>query len=334
MGFQNRLMYSNTMQAQPVLEVITNRLHYQQLGLPYKSDGLKLGQAVEGGGMRGVMSAGMLMALSDLQLLDIFDVFTGTSAGSVNLAYVLSGQKTMGLSLYFENMIDPVNLNKRRLFDDDHAMMDLRNVYVDTQKQKRLQIERLLITHGKSLFVGVTNLSRNEGELITPYEAGDRFFEYIVAGATLPFIAGDPWIIKNQKYYDGGLYYIDPYQAAEQLGCTHVLVLQTHRWGYALKPYGAMTQRVFKRLDEDYPAAGTSYIQRVRESAEIQANLSYGETDVNSLHLYRHAVKVPLPVGRLTTDREKLMDGAKIGYQSVLDLFAPGALAGIEPSIM
>lgn len=60
-----------------------------------RSDGLKVGLVVEGGGMRGAVTGGMLMQLHDLGLKDLFDVVYGSSAGAINATYFLSGQVRM-----------------------------------------------------------------------------------------------------------------------------------------------------------------------------------------------------------------------------------------------
>jgi hypothetical protein len=44
-------------------------------------DGLRIVLAIEGGGMRGTVSAGMAFALYELGLVDAFDAVYGSSAG-------------------------------------------------------------------------------------------------------------------------------------------------------------------------------------------------------------------------------------------------------------
>lgn len=53
---------------------------------------LKVGLAIEGGGMRGCVSAGMIAAVSTLGLMDTFDAVYGSSAGSLVGAYAIAGQ--------------------------------------------------------------------------------------------------------------------------------------------------------------------------------------------------------------------------------------------------
>ena len=46
-----------------------------------RDDGLRVALAIEGGGMRGTISAGMALALHELGLVGAFDAVYGASAG-------------------------------------------------------------------------------------------------------------------------------------------------------------------------------------------------------------------------------------------------------------
>eukprot|EP00550_Attheya_septentrionalis_P008484 CAMPEP_0198286252 /NCGR_PEP_ID=MMETSP1449-20131203/5379_1 /TAXON_ID=420275 /ORGANISM="Attheya septentrionalis, Strain CCMP2084" /LENGTH=992 /DNA_ID=CAMNT_0043983939 /DNA_START=262 /DNA_END=3240 /DNA_ORIENTATION=- len=59
-----------------------------------------LALAIEGGGMRGAVSAGMAAAISSLGLMDAFDSVYGSSAGSIVGAYMISRQ--MCIDVYTE----------------------------------------------------------------------------------------------------------------------------------------------------------------------------------------------------------------------------------------
>src|SRR5215475_3378132 len=61
-----------------VLELIRSRLEGE-------SDDYVLSLTLEGGGMRGVVSGAMLIALRDLGITRVFDAMYGTSSGSINL---------------------------------------------------------------------------------------------------------------------------------------------------------------------------------------------------------------------------------------------------------
>ena len=67
-------------------------------------DGRKLALVVEGGALRGVCSAGGVVALEHLGLTDLFDHVYGTSAGVMNASYFLAGEARLGIRVYYEDM--------------------------------------------------------------------------------------------------------------------------------------------------------------------------------------------------------------------------------------
>eukprot|EP00526_Cylindrotheca_closterium_P007543 CAMPEP_0113620648 /NCGR_PEP_ID=MMETSP0017_2-20120614/10528_1 /TAXON_ID=2856 /ORGANISM="Cylindrotheca closterium" /LENGTH=711 /DNA_ID=CAMNT_0000530329 /DNA_START=271 /DNA_END=2406 /DNA_ORIENTATION=+ /assembly_acc=CAM_ASM_000147 len=74
-----------------VLQLIKER--YDSYSTPgHRKDNSTLAMAIEGGGMRGCVSAGMAAAIASLGLTDAFDAVYGSSAGSVVGAYMISRQ--------------------------------------------------------------------------------------------------------------------------------------------------------------------------------------------------------------------------------------------------
>lgn len=70
-----------------------------------RDDGCKIAVVIEGGGMRGCVSAGMVCALHHLGLRDAVDVVYGSSAGSIVGAYFITGQLPwFGPELYYDKL--------------------------------------------------------------------------------------------------------------------------------------------------------------------------------------------------------------------------------------
>eukprot|EP00934_Nitzschia_sp_Nitz4_P003407 Nitzschia sp. Nitz4//scaffold166_size90379//7618//10428//NITZ4_005045-RA/size90379-processed-gene-0.51-mRNA-1//-1//CDS//3329538160//3397//frame0 len=70
-----------------------------------REDGFKVALVVEGGGMRGCVSAGMICAVHHLGLRDVVDVVYGSSAGSIIGAYFVTGQLPwFGPELYYDKL--------------------------------------------------------------------------------------------------------------------------------------------------------------------------------------------------------------------------------------
>ena len=88
----------------PVAKILRSRLENKSQP-EARNDKYKIALALEGGGMRGVVGAGMLAALSYLGYDDCFDVVYGSSAGSLMGAYFLSGQTPYeGPGIYYDEL--------------------------------------------------------------------------------------------------------------------------------------------------------------------------------------------------------------------------------------
>src|ERR1700744_5722963 len=93
-----------------------------------RSDGRRVALVIEGGGMRGVVSAGMTAAIEQLGLRDAFDEVHGASAGAFNSAFLLAGQAAYLTALYPPGFGDPRFVSAIRAlrggpaFDMDHVI--------------------------------------------------------------------------------------------------------------------------------------------------------------------------------------------------------------------
>ncbi|KAL9184591.1 hypothetical protein ACHAXT_012561 [Thalassiosira profunda] len=90
------------MSLHPVLSIVRERVATKskpgQRQPPASGDVIPhLALVIEGGGMRGAVSAGMAAALSTLDLLDAFDSIHGSSAGAIVGAYVCSRQLSVDI---------------------------------------------------------------------------------------------------------------------------------------------------------------------------------------------------------------------------------------------
>jgi len=106
----------------PVVQLLHERRRQRQLGgtnaTNANDDGAKVALAVEGGGMRGCVSAGMVCAVHCLNLTDSIDVVYGSSAGTVVGAYLVTGQLPwFGPEVYYDRLTTAGRdfINTRRL---------------------------------------------------------------------------------------------------------------------------------------------------------------------------------------------------------------------------
>ena len=92
-SFGNTTTTSMEQQQHQVLQLLAERFHSGSTpGNRAANDTARLALSMEGGGMRGAVSAGMACCLAALGLCDALDVIYGSSAGSVIGAYMVSRQ--------------------------------------------------------------------------------------------------------------------------------------------------------------------------------------------------------------------------------------------------
>lgn len=96
----------------PVIKLIHNRRRSKEAkstdrnnNYSKRDDGCKVALAVEGGGMRGCVSAGMVCAIHHLNLTDSLDAVYGSSAGTVVGAYLITDQLPwFGPEVYYDRL--------------------------------------------------------------------------------------------------------------------------------------------------------------------------------------------------------------------------------------
>ncbi len=108
--------------------------------------------------MRGVVSAGMVAALEQLDLLDSFDAIYGSSAGAISGAYFLAGQARYGVTIFYENINNDHFIDFRRIFRRQGSIVSVDYLLdVVCQKIKPLNIEAILNSEIK--FKGIIPLT-------------------------------------------------------------------------------------------------------------------------------------------------------------------------------
>ncbi|MDB0153359.1 hypothetical protein CTY75_07420, partial [Acinetobacter baumannii] len=70
---------------------------------------------VEGGGMRGAFTSGVLDAFLQ-QRFNPFDLYVGVSSGSTNVANYLTGQQGRTLTFYIDHSLRPEFIDYKRFF--------------------------------------------------------------------------------------------------------------------------------------------------------------------------------------------------------------------------
>ncbi|HET9721858.1 MAG TPA: patatin-like phospholipase family protein [Candidatus Saccharimonadales bacterium] len=313
------------------LEVLNSRAKQKKRTGTYK-DSYKLALAVEGGGMMGVISAGMLLAINDLELLDLFDVYVGSSSGSINLAYILGEYPEEGLSVYYDHLINHKHVDSFRLVKGEYAI-DLKGLERIMKKVIPSPIPNILKNYKDKYFITTTRIKPVEGILISAGEANKDLLNYLIAGATIPYIDGSPRTINKTKYCDGGFAYPDLRMAALELDSTHLFILSTQPGNKKMARYDDFRSRTYKTLlSGRYKNLQKFWIERLEAEKVLLNGSEIFISQINShqvtVHHNQHKV------GNFSKDQWILVDGARKGYEAVVKMFIKEATVGLVPEIL
>lgn len=271
-------------------------------------DGRKLGLVIEGGGMRGVYSAGCLLALEFLGLKDVFDEVYATSAGGINASYFLSGQGKLGITIYFEDINNTRFINPLRFYkivDVDYAYDHV------VSRVKPLDVDAI-VNGGPRLFLSLIDRQSAEGFSLSADGLTSPLISVLKASSALPVIYNRAVEVEGRLCIDGGLISAIPIREAVDRGCTDLLVLLTRPREYRHGPQGWIEQLFFNLLS----ARGNKKLARVFREAPERYNerRSFAFGQDNFERPVRIATICPddgdLSVDRTTTDTCLLIDAS------------------------
>lgn len=229
-----------------------------------RDDGYKVGLAIEGGGLRGVVSAAMLTFLEDLGYANAFDEIYSCSSGSVNAAYFIMRRTWFPLSIYFDDLTTGQFLDFRRVLRR-RAPMDLDYVFDDILvKRKPLDYESI-IKAKQRLHVMVTDIDALVSLDVSDFSSPEDLRSALMASAWLPLATRGATSFRGSRAIDGAILQFHPFRAAMVDGCTHILSLSTRPIG-PLKTKLSLTNRIVAlHLERMRPGLGEKFTFSMRQ---------------------------------------------------------------------
>jgi predicted patatin/cPLA2 family phospholipase len=210
-----------------------------------RTDGRRVALVIEGGGMRGVVSAGMTAAIEQLGLTDAFDEVHGASAGAFNAAFLLAGQAAYLATLYQYGFGDPQFVSYVRAlrggptFDMDYVV---NHVWT---RQRPLRFDAIL-SSGIELHCTATDADRASIVDLTELNSQEEIRCALRASGRLPWLAGGPVSFRGMRLLDATLAEAIPVQLPRS-SATDMLVLQTRPHGVAHTPLSPLVARLTDR---------------------------------------------------------------------------------------
>jgi predicted acylesterase/phospholipase RssA len=304
-----------------------------------RTDELRIALAIEGGGMRGTVSAGMALALHELGVVPAFDAVYGASAGAITGAWLLSsnpeGLRGWAEPSYAKALIRWSALLRGRPVVDVRTLIEV--VY---QGEFPMDFGSVLAS-AVELHPLATDAATGASADLRPLIGDPAELRLALrASASLPFLAGPPVRLRGRRFYDAGVAESIPFRTPLAQGATHVLVLRSRR---PLAPAPAATvdgarvdgiavdavrlpgpprsARLLARtaLRNESLELRTALLTRgIRTAADV-ARITELETSGQALSVLPPAA-VP-PVTRLSTDGALLAAAFEAGREAVLGTF-------------
>jgi predicted patatin/cPLA2 family phospholipase len=255
----------------PVLSLMRQRREDQSKP-GHRSDTAKVGLAVEGGGMRGVVSAAMLTAIDDLGFSDTIDEVYSCSSGSINSAYYLAGGTWYPLSIYFDDLSTSKFVDLRRAFTS-RPILNLDYAFQILSEIKPLDYEYVMKSPVK-LNIAITLVDELRTLVAADFPSVDDLREALRASSWLPVAIRGTTTYRDSRAVDGGVLTALPFHLALQGNCTHIMSLSTHAMDKVSDRISLLNRYTERHLNKLRPSLGDRYIRALHEKHADQKVLS------------------------------------------------------------
>jgi predicted patatin/cPLA2 family phospholipase len=233
-----------------------------------RADGHRVALVLEGGGMRGVVSAAMTAALERHGLTPAFDVVVGSSAGAINGAALLAGAAQQASAAYCGPLASRSFVNPLRVLRGK-PVIDVNDVLALAGGLDPRGAARVLESAAALHCVAVDVASATTVDLHGM--ASEReLWDAILASSRMPWAGGPPIEIDGRRYLDGGMGAPIPVAEALAAGATHVLALQTRPHGIPRRSAVRVADRLIERhLRGLNPALAQLYRGRIADYERV-----------------------------------------------------------------
>lgn len=226
---------------------------------------------LEGGGFRGIFTAGVLDVLLKNELY--FSYAIGISAGaSYGVSYV---SRQAERNLIVNDYISDKRYSSFRNLWREGSLFSWDFIYREMPENIVPLDYNAFTTSTTQFWVGVTNCITGKSEyfLLNPTDK-NSFKDILAASCSLPFIS-NKISINNTFYLDGGLSDSIPFEHALNEGNNRAIVILTRAKGYMKKPikpswFFKLYYRKYPKVAELLLARAEQYNQSVKKLEELE----------------------------------------------------------------
>lgn len=267
------------------------------------------GLVLEGGGMRGVYTAGVLESFLDNGIS--FPYVIGVSAGACNAASYLSQQKGRNKRVNLEYISDSRYLSlqnyikKRELFGMDFIFNEI--------PSRLIPFDFKTFYQNKTEFViGTTDCTSGEPVYFKKSDYGKDMLTVLKASSSLPFVSQEIFF-KGKYLLDGGISDSIPIKKAKSDGFGKNVIVLTRNEGYTKKPsrFGFLVKKKYSQ----YPGLQRALTRRYQMYNDTINEIIQEEKKGNIMVIRPSS---PIKVGRLERNVSRLEELYQQGYEDGL----------------
>lgn len=256
---------------------------------------LKTGLVLEGGGVRGIYTAGVLDVFMEHGIA--FDGVIGVSAGAIHGCSYLSGQKGRSIR-YYRNYVKDPHFMSIRSWLKTGDIVGAEFCYHTLPDELDVYDHEAFLRNGTPFYAVCTNVETGRAEYLRLTDMRSQI-EALRASASLPYFSR---IVEldGKKYLDGGCADSIPVDAFRDMGYGRNVAVLTRDAAYRKSPEMARLTRLVYRK---YPAfIRTMERRHLMYNAQLE-RIAQLEME-GSVFVIRP--EIPLDIGRLETDVDKV----------------------------
>ena len=183
---------------------------------------------LEGGGMRGVFTSGVLDYMIDYNIT--FPYLVGVSAGSSNALSYAAHQRGRGKYIFADLQMERHYLGMRNIWRH-HSIMDMDLLYHELPEEIWPYDYAAYRENPMRVESVATDCITGKAVYLEEKEDPKRIIDIVKASSSLPFVC--PIVhVDGRPMLDGGITDSIPLQHALDLGYDHAVVVLTRQYGY------------------------------------------------------------------------------------------------------
>lgn len=269
----------------------------------------KIGLVLEGGGFRGLYSAGILHSFFESEIE--FPYVVAVSMGASNATNYLSKQTKRNLDVPYAFVNDKRYISYRRLFTKGELFgMDF--IFNDLPKLIPFDFEAFKASKQKLIYV-TTDCNTGKAYFV-PNRTNEESFKALEASTSLPF-ASKMVKLHGKLLLDGGISDPIPVEKALADGCDKLVVILTQPRDYRKEPLQA--KLLTKLRYRKYPLLVNTLLNR-HKTYNRQLRLIEKLEAEGKVFVIRPNHK--LPISRTEKNKDKLKEAFEFGYKQGNDV--------------